>query len=136
MQSVQGVALDPRGARPVEHGTRSEKCASEREWPFCTTDEWVRLGRQELPSACRSVKFPVTNCLCAPLLHQGPKCPSGCRIQGLMNKYDHDLLKKIEKIRGILAQNEQKHRSTDHLTKQTYDYVKDRLRVDSGQTAF
>lgn len=71
-----------------------------------------------------------------PFLHQGPKCPSGCRIQGLMNKYDHDLLKKVEKIRGILGQNEQKHRSTDSLTKQTYDYVKEQLRLDSGQTAF
>lgn len=53
-----------------------------------------------------------------------------------MNKYDHDLLRKIEKIRGILAQSEQKHHSTDHLTKQTYDFVKERLRVDSGQAAF
>lgn len=52
-----------------------------------------------------------------------------------MNKYDHNLLKKIEKVRGILAQNEQKHRSTDTLTKETYDYVKDQLLVDSGLMA-
>lgn len=39
----KAVQVDPRGARPVEHGTRSEKCASEKEWPFCTTDEWVRV---------------------------------------------------------------------------------------------
>lgn len=136
MQNAQETAINPRGTRPVEHGTRSEKCASAQEWPFCTTDEWVRLSRQELPSARRSASCPITNCLCALLLHQGPKCPSGCRIQGLMNKYDHDLLRKVEKIRGILDQNEQKHRSTDHLTKQTYDYAKERLLVDSGQTAF
>lgn len=53
-----------------------------------------------------------------------------------MNKYDHDLLKKIEKIRGILDQNTQKERSSDILSKETYDYVKDRLLIDSGQPAF
>uniref|UniRef100_A0A8C5ESG9 Fibrinogen alpha/beta/gamma chain coiled coil domain-containing protein n=1 Tax=Gouania willdenowi TaxID=441366 RepID=A0A8C5ESG9_GOUWI len=73
--------IDPRGARPVEHGTRADKCATQREWPFCTSDEW------------------------------GPKCPSGCRIQGLMDKYDHGVLKGIEKIRKLLDQNSNKHRS-------------------------
>uniref|UniRef100_A0A671UFC9 Fibrinogen alpha chain n=1 Tax=Sparus aurata TaxID=8175 RepID=A0A671UFC9_SPAAU len=96
------VQVDPRGARPVEHGTRSEKCASEKEWPFCTTDEW------------------------------GPKCPSGCRIEGLMNKYDHSLLKRIEKIRSLLDENTVKQRSTDSATKQTYDYLKDKLTTDAG----
>lgn len=51
-----------------------------------------------------------------------------------MNKYDHDLLKKIEKIRSILDQNKEKYRSTDQVTKQTYDYVKDRLRLDAGRS--
>nr|XP_046236048.1 fibrinogen alpha chain [Scatophagus argus] len=96
------VVVDPRGARPVEHGTRAEKCATQKEWPFCTDDEW------------------------------GPKCPSGCRIQGLLNKFDHDQLKKIEKIRSLLDQNKVKHRSTDVVSKQTYDYLKDKLTVDSG----
>ncbi|XP_036968583.1 fibrinogen alpha chain isoform X2 [Acanthopagrus latus] len=99
---VASQSVDPRGARPVEHGTRSEKCASEKEWPFCTTDEW------------------------------GPKCPSGCRIEGLMNKYDHGLLKRIEKIRSLLDENTVKQRSTDSATKQTYDYLKDKLTTDAG----
>ncbi|XP_040887567.1 fibrinogen alpha chain [Toxotes jaculatrix] len=94
--------VDPRGARPVEHGTRSEKCAAQKEWPFCTDDDW------------------------------GSKCPSGCRIQGLMDKYDHTLLKKIEKIRAFLDQNRAKHRSADQVSKQTYDYLRDKLVVDSG----
>uniref|UniRef100_A0A3B4YK06 Fibrinogen alpha chain n=1 Tax=Seriola lalandi dorsalis TaxID=1841481 RepID=A0A3B4YK06_SERLL len=99
--SIQ-AAIDPRGARPVEHGTRSEKCASQREWPFCTTDEW------------------------------GSKCPSGCRIQGLMDKYDHNMLKRIEKIRNLLDQYKAKHRSADTVSKQTYDYLKDKLTIESG----
>ncbi|XP_018518875.1 fibrinogen alpha chain [Lates calcarifer] len=94
--------IDPRGARPVEHGTRSEKCATQKEWPFCTDDEWYS------------------------------KCPSGCRIQGLMDKYDHNLLKKIEKIRSLLDQNKAKHRSADQVSKQTYDVLKEKLTIDSG----
>ncbi|XP_069580702.1 fibrinogen alpha chain-like [Brachyistius frenatus] len=101
VSSTPGV-VDPRGVRPVEHGTRSEKCASEKEWPFCTDDEW------------------------------GPKCPSGCRIQGLMDKYDHSLLRRVERIRSLLNQNEAKHRSTDVVSKQTYDYLKDKLTTDAG----
>ncbi|KAM6909410.1 fibrinogen alpha chain [Xenentodon cancila] len=100
--SSQDVPLGPRGARPVEHGTRSETCASEKEWPFCTDDDW------------------------------GSKCPSGCRIQGLMDKHDHDLLKKVEKIRSLLDQYKAKHRSADQGSKQTYDYLRDKLTVDAG----
>ncbi|CAL1591072.1 unnamed protein product [Knipowitschia caucasica] len=94
--------LDPRGARPVIPNTRSEKCATEKEWPFCTDDEW------------------------------GPKCPSGCRIQGLMEKYDHDLLKKVEKIRSLLDQNRAKHRSAQQGSKQTSNFLREKLTLYSG----
>uniref|UniRef100_A0A665TE02 Fibrinogen alpha/beta/gamma chain coiled coil domain-containing protein n=1 Tax=Echeneis naucrates TaxID=173247 RepID=A0A665TE02_ECHNA len=96
------TVVDPRGNRPVVPGTRSEKCASQKEWPFCLDDDW------------------------------GHKCPSGCRIQGLIDRDDHENLKRIEKIRDLLDQNNAKHRSTDVVSKQTYDYLKDRLTVDSG----
>ncbi|XP_054609345.1 fibrinogen alpha chain [Dunckerocampus dactyliophorus] len=95
-------ALDPRGPRPVEPATRSEKCGPQREWPFCTDDDW------------------------------GPKCPSGCRIQGLMDYRDHSLLKKIEKITSLLESNKLRHRSADEVTKQTYEYLKDKLTLDTG----
>ncbi|XP_037614904.1 fibrinogen alpha chain-like [Sebastes umbrosus] len=94
--------LDPRGARPVEQGTRSEKCDTQKEWPFCTDDQW------------------------------GSKCPSGCRIQGLIDKYDHSALKQIEKIRSLLDQNKAKHRSADQVSIQTYNYLKDKLTTDAG----
>lgn len=50
-----------------------------------------------------------------------------------MEKNDHDLLKKIEKIRGLLDQNKAKHRSTDQVSRQTYDYLREKLTLDSGQ---
>lgn len=69
----------------------------------------------------------------APVSQQGPKCPSGCRVQGLMNKHDLNLLKKIEKIRTLLDQNKAKFRTADQVSKQTYDYLRDKLTLDSGQ---
>lgn len=33
--------LNPRGPRPVEPGFKSDKCATEKDWPICTDDEWV-----------------------------------------------------------------------------------------------
>uniref|UniRef100_A0A3B3ZQC6 Fibrinogen C-terminal domain-containing protein n=1 Tax=Periophthalmus magnuspinnatus TaxID=409849 RepID=A0A3B3ZQC6_9GOBI len=100
--SSAAAQVDPRGARPVVPNTRSEKCATQKEWPFCTDDEW------------------------------GSKCPSGCRIQGLLEHYDHGFLKRIEKIRGLLDQNKAKHRSTDQVTKQTFDFLREKLIVSSG----
>ncbi|XP_061664966.1 fibrinogen alpha chain-like isoform X1 [Syngnathoides biaculeatus] len=95
--------LNPRGARPVVPNTRSDKCATQKEWPFCTDDDW------------------------------GPKCPSGCRIQGLMDHQDHSLLKKIEKIRALVGQQQVGHRSADQATKQTYEFLKEKLTLNSGQ---
>uniref|UniRef100_A0A3P8V297 Fibrinogen alpha chain n=1 Tax=Cynoglossus semilaevis TaxID=244447 RepID=A0A3P8V297_CYNSE len=94
--------LGPRGARPVEPSTRSDNCPPQKEWPFCTDDDW------------------------------GHKCPSGCRIQGLMDKNDHMFLKGIEKIRNMLEQNQAKYRTTDHVSKQTYDYLREKLTLESG----
>lgn len=49
-----------------------------------------------------------------------------------MSKYDHMLLKKIEKIRSLLDQYKAKHRSADQVSKQTYDFLREKLVVDSG----
>lgn len=50
-----------------------------------------------------------------------------------MDKHDFSLLKKIEKIRNLLDQNKAKFRTADQASKQTYDYLKDKLTLDSGQ---
>ena len=49
-----------------------------------------------------------------------------------MDTNDHSLMKKIEKIRSILDENSIKHRSADQVSKQTYDYLRDKLTTDSG----
>lgn len=76
--------------------------------------------------------FLLSDAVFLPVPPQGSKCPSGCRIQGLMNKYDHGLQKKTEKIRSLLDQNKVKHRSADEVSKQTYSFLREKLTVDSG----
>ncbi|XP_072513506.1 fibrinogen alpha chain-like [Salminus brasiliensis] len=94
--------LSPRGARPIEHGYKADKCATEKEWPVCTDDDW------------------------------GRKCPSGCRIQGLLDNTDHELLSKIQKIRKLLDDGKKMHRSADQVSKETYSYLRERLVSSAG----
>ncbi|XP_066517701.1 fibrinogen alpha chain [Hoplias malabaricus] len=101
-QDEEGSVLGPRGPRPAEHGYKAEKCATEKEWPFCTDDDW------------------------------GRKCPSGCRIQGLLDSSDHEILTKIEKIRKLLDEGRKLHRSADQVSKDTYTYLRERLLSSAG----
>ncbi|KAI5616130.1 fibrinogen alpha chain precursor [Silurus asotus] len=94
--------LKPRGPRPAEPGFKADKCATEKDWPICTDDEW------------------------------GRKCPSGCRIQGLLDQTDHEILGKIEKIRKLLDEGNKLHRSTDLESKKTYNYLRERLVSSAG----
>lgn len=50
-----------------------------------------------------------------------------------MDKYDHQLLKKIENIRHQLNQHKGKYRTADQVSKQTHDYLREKLTVDAGQ---
>lgn len=50
-----------------------------------------------------------------------------------MDRFEHGSLKRVEKIRSLLDQHRAKHRSTDLVTKQTYDYLKEKLTSDAGQ---
>lgn len=50
-----------------------------------------------------------------------------------MNQHDVNLLEKIEKIRNLLDQNKAKFRSADQVSEQTYNYLKEKLILDSGQ---
>ncbi|MBN3287545.1 FIBA protein, partial [Polyodon spathula] len=78
------------------------ECATEKEWAACTDDDW------------------------------GLKCPSGCRIQGLLSQADRDIAGRIDRIRTFLEENRNRYKSTDQFTKQTYDYIREQLISDSG----
>ncbi|XP_016432191.1 fibrinogen alpha chain-like [Sinocyclocheilus rhinocerous] len=98
----EDTVVNPRGARPIEHGYKAQDTCKTNEWPMCTDDDW------------------------------GTKCPSGCRIQGLIDKADHDIIKKIDKIRRLLDEGRKLYRSTDQVSKNTYTYLRERLTSSAG----
>ncbi|KAK7162141.1 hypothetical protein R3I94_004706 [Phoxinus phoxinus] len=98
----EDTVVNPRGARPIEHGYKAQDTCQTKEWPMCTDDDW------------------------------GSKCPSGCRVQGLMDKADHDILKKIERIRSLLDEGRKLYRSADQMSKTTYTYLRERLTSTAG----
>ncbi|KAK7162140.1 hypothetical protein R3I94_004705 [Phoxinus phoxinus] len=98
----EDTVVNPRGARPIEHGYKAQDTCQTKEWPMCTDDDW------------------------------GSKCPSGCRVQGLMDKADHDILKKIERIRSLLDEGRKLYRSADQVSKTTYTYLRERLTSTAG----
>ncbi|XP_006010728.1 fibrinogen alpha chain [Latimeria chalumnae] len=73
------------------------ECEEQKEWPLCTTDQW------------------------------GPKCPSGCRMQGLINNADKEIAERIDKIRKFLAENQNNYKSASLVTRQTHDSLRNTL---------
>ncbi|XP_075716441.1 fibrinogen alpha chain [Rhinoderma darwinii] len=78
-------------------------CKQETNWQVCADDDW------------------------------GPKCPSGCRIQGLSDKTDKEFNKRIDVIKKKLKDGETSYETIDIRTKETYKQIKDNL-VAAQQT--
>ncbi|XP_069834819.1 fibrinogen alpha chain-like [Dendropsophus ebraccatus] len=78
-------------------------CKQESNWQVCADDDW------------------------------GPKCPSGCRIQGLSDKTDKEFNTRIDAIKKKLKDSETSYESIDIRTKETYKQLKDNL-VAAQQT--
>ncbi|XP_068135000.1 fibrinogen alpha chain [Hyperolius riggenbachi] len=72
-------------------------CKQEKNWPICADDDY------------------------------GPKCPSGCRIQGLTDQTDREFNKRIQAIRQKLKDGETNYKSIDITTKETYELIKGNL---------
>ncbi|NWI97632.1 FIBA protein, partial [Pitta sordida] len=72
-------------------------CQYEKEWPFCADDDW------------------------------GTKCPSGCRMLGLIDATDKDYNHRIEKIRKLLADNQNKYKSSNQIIVETVNLLKPNL---------
>ncbi|XP_069487411.1 fibrinogen alpha chain-like [Ambystoma mexicanum] len=77
----------------------SSQCKQEKNWGICADSDW------------------------------GPKCPSGCRIQGLADQADRDFGKRIDVVRKALTDNQNTYKSADQTTKETYNLIKENLVV-------
>ncbi|KFQ23567.1 Fibrinogen alpha chain, partial [Merops nubicus] len=76
-------------------------CQYEKNWPICADDDW------------------------------GTKCPSGCRMQGLIDETDQDYSHRIDKIKKQLAENQNNHKKSNHIIVETINVLKPGL--DSAQ---
>ncbi|NWZ01124.1 FIBA protein, partial [Loxia curvirostra] len=76
-------------------------CQSEKSWPFCADDDW------------------------------GAKCPSGCRMQGLIEEKDQEFSQRIEKIKKLLSDNQNNYKKSNELIVETVNALKPNL--DSAQ---
>ncbi|NXW09118.1 FIBA protein, partial [Fregetta grallaria] len=76
-------------------------CEYEKNWPICADDDW------------------------------GTKCPSGCRMQGLIDEADQDYSHRIDKIKKLLAENQNNYKKSNRIIVETINVLKPNL--DSAQ---
>uniref|UniRef100_A0A8C3J7E5 Fibrinogen alpha chain n=1 Tax=Calidris pygmaea TaxID=425635 RepID=A0A8C3J7E5_9CHAR len=76
-------------------------CQYEKNWPICADDDW------------------------------GTKCPSGCRMQGLIDETDQDYKHRIDKIKKLLAENQNNYKKSNRIIVETINVLKPNL--DSAQ---
>ncbi|XP_041251641.1 fibrinogen alpha chain [Onychostruthus taczanowskii] len=76
-------------------------CLSEKSWPLCANDDW------------------------------GIKCPSGCRMQGLIDEKDKEFSQRIDKIKKLLSDNQNNYKRSNQIIVETVNALKPNL--DSAQ---
>ncbi|NXP43768.1 FIBA protein, partial [Heliornis fulica] len=72
-------------------------CQYEKNWPFCADDDW------------------------------GTKCPSGCRMQGLIDETDQDYSHRIDKIKKLLSENQNNYKKSNQIIVDTISIQKPNL---------
>ncbi|XP_010146265.1 PREDICTED: fibrinogen alpha chain [Eurypyga helias] len=72
-------------------------CQYEKNWPICADDDW------------------------------GTKCPSGCRMQGLIDETDQDYSHRIEKIKKLITENQNNYKKSNQIIVETINVLKPTL---------
>ncbi|NXN97174.1 FIBA protein, partial [Rhinopomastus cyanomelas] len=76
-------------------------CQYEKNWPMCADENW------------------------------GTKCPSGCRMQGLIDETDQDYSHRTDRIKKLLAENQNNYKKSNQIVTETVNMLKPNL--DSAQ---
>ncbi|KAL8207186.1 UNVERIFIED_CONTAM: hypothetical protein K2H54_047661 [Gekko kuhli] len=72
-------------------------CKEDKNWPLCADDDW------------------------------GSKCPSGCRMQGLIDETDHHFDARIEKLKKVLSENQNSYKKAVIVKQDTIDILNQNL---------
>ncbi|XP_035887816.1 fibrinogen alpha chain [Phyllostomus discolor] len=73
---------------------RQQSSCRETDWPFCSDDDW----------------------------HQ--KCPSGCRMKGLIDEVNQDFTNRINKLKNSLFDYQKNNKDSNSVTKNIIDLVR------------
>uniref|UniRef100_A0ACB8E815 Uncharacterized protein n=1 Tax=Sphaerodactylus townsendi TaxID=933632 RepID=A0ACB8E815_9SAUR len=68
-------------------------CKQDKNWPICSDEDW------------------------------GSKCPSGCRMQGLIDETDQDFSDRINKLRKLLSENQNSYKKAVIVKQDTVDIL-------------
>ncbi|XP_077156166.1 fibrinogen alpha chain [Paroedura picta] len=72
-------------------------CKQDKNWPLCADENW------------------------------GSKCPSGCRMQGLIDETDRDFSDRITKLRKMLSDNQNSYKKAVIVKQETIDILSQNL---------
>ncbi|MCP6508262.1 hypothetical protein NL478_26205, partial [Klebsiella pneumoniae] len=66
----------------------------ESDWPFCSDDDWNH------------------------------KCPSGCRMKGLIDEVNQDFTSRINKLKNSLLDFQKNNKDSNSLTRNIMEYLR------------
>ncbi|NXR70678.1 FIBA protein, partial [Rhadina sibilatrix] len=78
-----------------------------------------RVVEPKSPSDCQSESWPI--CVDD---DWGTKCPSGCRMQGLIDKKDQEYSHRIDKIKKLLSDNQNKYKISHKIIVEIVNEIK------------
>ncbi|XP_012377676.2 fibrinogen alpha chain [Dasypus novemcinctus] len=82
------------GVRGPRVPERQQSTCTETDWPFCSDEDW------------------------------NYKCPSGCRMKGLIDEVHHDFTNRIEKLRNSLFDYQKNNKDSNSLTRNLMEILR------------
>ncbi|XP_007496272.1 fibrinogen alpha chain [Monodelphis domestica] len=89
------------GVRGPRVVERVQSSCKETDWPFCSDDDWTY------------------------------KCPSGCRIKGLMDETNEDFTNRVTKIRNLLFDHQRNNKDSSSVTRNIMELLRGNMANDN-----
>ncbi|XP_019496803.1 PREDICTED: fibrinogen alpha chain [Hipposideros armiger] len=82
------------GVRGPRLGEKQQSACREKDWPFCSDEDWNN------------------------------KCPSGCRMQGLIDEVNQDFTNRINKLKNSLLDYQKNNKDSNSLTRNIMEVLR------------
>ncbi|XP_037686795.1 fibrinogen alpha chain [Choloepus didactylus] len=95
------------GVRGPRVVERQQSTCKETDWPFCSDEDWNN------------------------------KCPSGCRMKGLIDEVNHDFTSRIEKLRNSLFDYQKNNKDSNSVTRNIMELLRgDFAKADNSDNTY